>query len=52
MKTNLLPKLLIIILVAMAISENITAQVGFNTATHQAGSFFGIESTVKGLRPR
>jgi len=33
MKTNLLPKLLIIIMVVMAIGENITTQVGINTVT-------------------
>ncbi|NNM22520.1 MAG: hypothetical protein HKO54_03105, partial [Flavobacteriaceae bacterium] len=53
MKTKLLSKLCIIFMVVIATHENLTAQVGINTITPQAGSILDVESTNKGfLVPR
>jgi len=47
MKTNLLPKLLIIIMVAMAIDENIRTQVGINTVTPKHDPFWTLKVQTK-----
>ena len=49
MKTTLLSKLCIILMLAMIIQESITAQVGINTTTPQAGSILDVDSNDKGL---
>ncbi len=49
MKTTLLSKLCIILIAALIFQETITAQVGINTTTPQAGSILDVDSSDKGL---
>lgn len=49
MKKSLLSKLCIIFMVAIAYHGNLTAQVGINTTTPQAGSMLDVDSSDKGI---
>ena len=48
-ETKILSKLLIIIMVAIAIDENVAAHVGINTLAPQVGPVLDVQSTDKGI---